>query len=170
MRHRFLLPFFAAFACNPPKEAPAIPPEAPTEAPVDLTPDPGKEAGEKANAGAACPPSETVLYLQRNASLRGGPDQMGTTLTIYDNGHWAAKEQSGCLEPEALKTFTDKLAAAEIAAPPLAPGMARCMAMPTQEITVEAKGETATWRAPCGPSNPSDSLRGLINDVTAFAK
>lgn len=143
---------------NPPTES------APTDGAVD---EPVADAG----AAADCVASELVLMTQTRAPLREGalPTQQ---LAVYDNGYWERTgipdAKSGCLSPPDLADLTAALAQAEIAAPPLGPGMARCMAMPSSEVTFQAGEQSASWQAPCGASNPSDSLGELLNKLVAL--
>lgn len=150
------------------KEAPsssAAPTDAPdasrSEAPAEdvLTP-----------KGGECAPSETVLVKESRASLSGAMPAMETV--VYDNGHWALSGPSastGCLDDAQLADIKAAVDAAEVAAKPLEPGMARCMAMPIHAITVEAKGETATWKGPCGDHNPTESLSALQQKIAQLA-
>ena len=182
-----ILPFVALLvACGASKDSPAITPPTPGSEHAEPTAEAGENAvtdAVEADAGDAdtvendagdapaaedCPASDTVLLTQRRTSLRD-PAAAGQLLEIYDNGHWALSgvpdARTGCLSEADLATLQTALDAAEITAPPLEPGMARCMAMPISAITIEAKGESATWNAPCGPSNPSASLDALLSTM-----
>ena len=64
-----------------------------------------------------------------------------------------------------LSTLTTSLAAADISAPELDPGMVRCMAMPMTQYTVTVGDQSASWKGPCGMNNPSESLRTLMTMV-----
>ncbi|MEL6345565.1 MAG: hypothetical protein AAFV53_20820 [Myxococcota bacterium] len=173
MRSIKLTMLFVLIGCNGTKDAP--PAAATTDAAFnDATPDPEPEPQleeKAASAAADCAASETVLFTQRQQPIQPNAPGPKPSLTIHDNGHWTTNhEQSGCLSADQLAAFTEQLASAEISAPPLAPGMARCMAMPIMETTVEANGQTATWRSPCGPNNPSDSLFALMESIAAFTE
>jgi len=119
---------------------------------------------------AACEASGDILLTKRTQMLNGNAPE--TVLTVHDNGHWSRtgspKEGSGCLSGDQLGSFKTALDAADIAAPPLAPDMARCMAMPISSITVEAKGSTATWQSPCGGQNPSPTLGETLSQLSGY--
>ena len=70
---------------------------------------------------------------------------------------------------EELSGVVAELSAAEIAAPPLQPGMARCMAMPMTEYTVTVGEQSATWKGPCGETNPSASLTALLSSIESLS-
>lgn len=156
-------------ACGANREAPASPPADDNSARTDIAEEPVAEP--VAAPTAACPEGDVVILKQTRAPLRGegAPVQ---TLTVYDNGHWALAgapaAEVGCLSAEQVSTLQASIASADITAPPLAPGMARCMAMPLASVTVEASGKSATWDSPCGAANPSPSLSELLGQLAAL--
>ena len=170
---RFLLASMLLVVACANKEAPSTTPTEPADATRIEAPDePAEEpAADAGSADAACSPSEAVLIKESRSALSGSMPEMSTT--IYDNGHWALSgpsAKSGCLDEAQLADLKAAVDAAEIVAKPLEPGMARCMAMPIHTVTFEAKGESASWKAPCGESNPTESLGSLqkkIADLTS---
>ncbi|MDG1478164.1 MAG: hypothetical protein P8R54_01170 [Myxococcota bacterium] len=163
-------------ATAPPDDAAeAAPGDAAEAAPSDAAGAAPSDAAEAApsDAAAACPEG-SALYEQQNVPLRApGDAAMQWSLTIHDTGYWSNTApngtQTGCLTAEELAGFIDALAAAEIAAPPLQPGMARCMAMPMTEYTVTAGEQSATWKGPCGETNPSASLSALLSSIESLS-
>ncbi len=148
-----------------------------TEAPVDepaVTPAEEVEVAPADAAPATGCAEGTIIYQQQNVPLRApGDAAMQWSLTIHDTGYWSNAApngaQTGCLTAEELSGFVADLSAAEIAAPPLEPGMARCMAMPMTEYTVTIGEQSATWRGPCGETNPSESLSALLSSIESLS-
>jgi len=160
-------------ATAPPDDAAeAAPGDAAEAAPGDAAEADAAEA-DPSDAAAACPEG-SALYEQQNVPLRApGDAAMQWSLTVHDTGYWSNTApngtQTGCLTPEELAGFIDELAAAEITAPPLQPGMARCMAMPMTEYTVTVGEQSATWKGPCGETNPSASLSALLGSIKSLS-
>ena len=160
-------------ACGGKQAEPEVPvdePAAPTEmAPAEVAPDAPAEA---AAAPGDCSPG-AVLYHQVNDPLRAPGGDMTWSLSVHDTGYWSntapSGETTGCLSADELAGLQTDIAAAEIAAPELGPGMARCMAMPTSEFTVSIGEQTATWKGPCGMSNPTASLDALMKSIGAIS-
>ena len=174
MRFIELSLLFATIGCNASKDtkptAPADAEEDVTEEDATADAEPEDVVEEKPDATvASCEASETVIYTQTQGPIRAPADNpRTTTLTIYDNGHWTFTDRTGCLSADELASLTTQLESADIAAPPLEPGMARCMAMPMTKISIEAGGKTATWEQPCGPSNPTDSVEKLMEATSVM--
>ncbi|MFT5681677.1 MAG: hypothetical protein ACI8RZ_002583 [Myxococcota bacterium] len=130
-------------------------------------------AADAAPAAVDCAEG-TAIYQQDNTPLRAPDDAaMQWNLTIHDTGYWQNTapngEKIGCLSADELSGFEEALAAAQIAAPPLDAGMARCMAMPMSEYTVTVGEQSATWKGPCGMNNPSESLSALMGSIEALS-
>lgn len=157
-------------ACGASKETPATPDTPDAASPVETTPNEGavEEPVADGSAAADCAASEVVLMTQTHAPLR--PGALPTArLAVYDNGYWERTgipdAKTGCLSPSDLADLSAALTQAEIVAPPLEPGMARCMALPTSEVTFQAGDQSASWNTPCGKSNPSASLGVLLTKL-----
>ena len=94
-------------------------------------------------------------------------------LAVHDSGYWINTspngEQTGCVNASDLASLTTSLAAADISAPELEPGMARCMAMPMTQYTITVGEKTASWKGPCGMNNPSASLSALMSMVESVS-
>ena len=162
------VPAEEAAADAPAEEAAADAPaeEAAADAPAEEAAATTAEAGD-------CAPAATI-YLQVNAPLRAVDDvAMQWRLAVHDSGYWSNTspngEQTGCVTAADLATLTTSLAAADISAPELEPGMARCMAMPMTQYTITVGDQTASWKGPCGMNNPSASLNELIGLVESVS-
>ena len=135
---------------------------------------PAEAGGAEGTAGAGdCAPGAPI-YQQINAPLQAIDDaSMQWQLVVHDSGYWRNAspngEQTGCLTAAELAALTDSLAAADISAPELEPGMARCMAMPMTQYTITVGEQTASWKGPCGMNNPSESLGALMTQVESVS-
>ncbi len=164
------------FACGGKQAGPEAPVDEPAETPEETVEETVAAPADAATAsgGAEGCAEGAVIYQQLNAPLRAPDDAaMQWTLEIHDTGYWRNTapngEQSGCLSEEDLTNLHAALAEAEIAALPLEPGMARCMAMPMTQYTVTVGEQSATWRGPCGDHNPSATLNELIGSIKAMS-
>ena len=172
------LPVFL-IACGNKQADPEVPVEEPAdtpaeEAPVDGAPAEGAPAEGAPAEGAAADCAEgAVIYQHSSAPLQGPRDARVWALAVHDTGYWLNTtpegEKTGCLAADELAGFQTALTEADIAAPPLEPGMARCMAMPHMEQTVTVGEASATWQSPCGMSNPTESLSALISSIDAMS-
>ena len=131
--------------------------------------EPGADAASEGDCAAGA-----VIYSQQNVPLRAPDDAaMRWTLTVHDTGYWNNTapngETTGCLSGEELTNIHADMAAADIAAPELAPGMVRCMAMPMTEYTVTIGEQSATWKGPCGMNNPTESLSALMTSIGSLS-
>lgn len=163
-------------ACGNKQADPEAPVDEPAEVPADEIAPEADPAADAPADGAEAPTDcaeGTAIYQHRSAPLRAPTDDMAWIFTVHDTGYWSvtarAGEQAGCLSADELASFQGSLAEADIAAPELEPGMARCMAMPTSTHTVTVGEKTATWQGPCGSNNPSESLNALIDSVAAVS-
>ena len=145
--------------------------EAAAEGAVDA---PAEEAAAATTAPSGdCAPSAPV-YMQVNAPLQAIDDAaMQWRLVVHDSGYWSNSspngENTGCVTAEDLASLTTSLAAADISAPELEPGMVRCMAMPMTQYTITVGEQTASWKGPCGMNNPSESLGKLMTMVESIS-
>jgi len=169
---------FLLTACDNNTTSNAATPETPKPPAASASPDAGKPVSLKPEAQdgaeqspADCQASDTVIFTQKSGPIDPNSERPVTTVQIYDNGHWSLSGaegvmKEGCMNTTQLQAVQEKLAAAVIEAPPLEKGMARCMALPISRITVEAKGQTAQWDAPCGGNTPDASLDALAKTIT----
>jgi len=149
--------------------------DAAADAPAEDAADAAAEEAVDAPAEAAggCSPS-APLYMQVNAPLQAIDDAaMQWRLVVHDSGYWSNSspngENTGCVTAEDLASLTTSLAAADISAPELEPGMVRCMAMPMTQYTITVGEQTASWKGPCGMNNPSESLGKLMTMVESIS-